>query len=442
MTKLPRTRILLGGLVIATSALVVACLVDDAFDDGRFACDPTGSAECPPSLVCARDGVCRANELAEVPDVLAPDVLDAAVPDAAVPVDACTTATWTSSPDGRAPAALAVTPDGRLFVGGTAGSSAWVAELDSCDGGVVRERVFIPSGTVDPAIQGVRATDTDLALSGVASDSRNGIFMRVAKNDLQVSGAQTFPGIGGYVGLDHIAITSDGAAVLGGVVDVFSATTQAGWVVRAGTSTCSSKPGASVGDVLAKSGGESLVLTSEPSPSSAFGLRRFSAACAELDKITLPLGSGISGFATGLAGDPTTPVVSGAYGPTSSPNDWGLLAQVNGTTWTLGPKLDPNPGLPDIIQRIAVSGGAVYVGLLQNASLTGGTPTIYRFGLPITGASQPEWVTAAFAGLLLPVHALATGLPSDDALYVAGTKPQSRSAGAIARCRRSTGCAR
>lgn len=442
MTKLPRTSILIGSLVTATGALLVACLVDDAFDDGRFACDPTGAAECPPNLVCARDGVCRANELAELPDVFVPDARDAAAPDVLVPVDACTTATWTSSPDGRAPAALAVTPDGRLFVGGTAGTSAWLAELDSCDGGVVRERVFVPSGTVDPAIQGVRATSTDLVLSGVASDSRDGIFMRAAKSDLQVSGAQTFPGIGGYVGLDHIAITSDGAAVLGGVVDVFSATTQAGWVVRVGTSTCSSKPGTAVGDVLATSGGDSLVLTSEPAPSSAFALRRFSATCAELGKITLPMGAGNSGFATGLAGDPTAPVVSGAYGPTSSANDWGLLAQVNGTTWTLGPKLDPNPGLPDIIQRIAVLNDAVYVGLLQNASLTGGTPTIYRFGLPITTASQPEWVTAAFAGLLLPVHALATGLANDDALYVAGTKPQSRTAGAITRCRRSTGCAR
>jgi len=441
VTKRSRIPIFAAGVALATVALFVACL-DDAFEDGRFACDPAGAAECPPGLTCASDGRCRSSDIVVGGDVVAPDVLtDAAAPEAAPVTDACAIATWTVSPDGRAPSAVTLTADGRLFAGGSAGASAWVAEIDTCDGGVIRENVFVPSGTVDPLLQGIRATATDVVASGVSDDSRKGIFLRVARNDLAISGFKSFTGIGGYVGLDHIAIASDGAFVLGGVLDVFSPT-QAGWVVHVGaTSTCTAQPGKSVGQLLAASSGEVLALTSESDPK-ALALRRISSTCAEVGNLPLAFAAGIAGGTGGVGGDASSPVIVGTYGPTATSSDWGLVSQLKGTTWVLAPKLDPNPGVADVIQRAIVVGDDLFVALLQNASFSGGTPTLYRYALPITATSQPESQTNAYGGNLFNVQSMASGLTDDDALYIAGTKPGRRDFGAISRCRRSLGCLR
>lgn len=441
VTKRARIRFVAAGLALATVALFVACL-DDSFEDGRFACDPAGAAACPPGLSCASDGRCRSGDVLSGPDVIVPDApIDGGVPDAPLVSDACAIATWTVSPDGRAPAAVTVTGDGRLFAGGAAGASAWVAEIDTCDGGTIRERVFTPQGTVDPVVQGIRVTPTDVVASGVTDDSRKGIFLRIAKDDLAISGFRSFAGLGGYVGLDHIAMASDGAFVLGGVLDVFAGT-QAGWVVHVGaSSTCTAQPGKSVGQLLAASSGEVLALTSETDPK-ALALRRISSTCAEVANQPLAFAGGVAGGTGGVGGDVASPVIFGTYGPTATASDWGLVSQLKGTTWVVAPKLDPNPGLADVVQRGIVIGDDLFVALLQNASLAGGTPTIYRYKLPITATSVPVSQASAYEGNLFNVQSMASGRSDDDALYIAGTKPGRRDFGAISRCRRSLGCVR
>ena len=63
--RLARARRLTATLVaLVTLGFAWTACVSDFFADGRFTCDLDGAAECPPGLLCASDGRCRANELA------------------------------------------------------------------------------------------------------------------------------------------------------------------------------------------------------------------------------------------------------------------------------------------------------------------------------------------------------------------------------------------
>jgi hypothetical protein len=49
-----------AAFVASVGVIVIACVVDEQFDDGQFLCDPKGgSDECPDGLSCGVDGVCR-----------------------------------------------------------------------------------------------------------------------------------------------------------------------------------------------------------------------------------------------------------------------------------------------------------------------------------------------------------------------------------------------
>lgn len=431
-------------VALACAAIVWAC-VDAAFSEGQFTCDPRGKAECPPGLICAADGRCRSIEV-KLTDA-GPDspIVQEDVVDASPEVDACSIATWTVLPTGRAPGALAVGADGRLFVGGTAGDAGWIAELDPCDGGTVRERVFDLTTASLPSVQDLVVTDDEIVVGGAADDARTGLFARFAKTTLETKDEKVFDGGGGIVGFDSIARGDDGSYVLGGGRDIF-APTQSGWIARvsAASTTCTTTSGLGVAGVF-PSGGDKATIFMNAVGDKQIELRTVGAGCALGAVQAVPFPSGTQGGPGSMAGTLAAPIALGAYGPSlpSGGYDWGLVAAIDGTNLTIAPPIDPNPGKIDLVQRGVVDGDQLYLAVLQNASLTGGTPTLYRYTLPLTTVSKPTLTTGIFSGQLVAFRGMRTNPPTmagDDGLFIAGPKPGTRTSGAITRCRKSTGC--
>lgn len=445
MRERAQRRALFYALVALVSAAIVWACVDSAFSEGQFTCDPRGKAECPPGLLCAADGRCRSIEV-KVTDagVDSPVVVEDVV-DAGQPVDACSVATWTVLPVGRGPGALAVGSDGRLFVGGTAGDAGWIAELDPCDGGTIRERLFDTASGTLPSVQDIVVTGDELVVSGVTDDARTGLFARFAKTTLETKEEKAFDGGGGIVGFDSLARADDGAYVLAGAKDIF-APTQAGWVARVSpaSTTCTATSGIGVAGVF-PSGGDKATIFTTGAGDKQIEFRTVGVGCALGAVQAAPFPSGTQGGPGAMAGTVASPIALGAYGPTipTGGYDWGLVASISGTTLTIAPPIDPNPGKIDLVQRGVVDGDQLYLAVLQNASLTGGTPTLYRYTLPITTVAKPTLTTGIFSGQLVAFRGMRTNPPSmvgDDGLFIAGPKPGTRTSGAITRCRKTTGC--
>lgn len=446
MSPLSKRRRVVACAIVAlvSAALCVWACVESAFSEGQFSCDPGGKAECPPGLLCADDGRCRSLQV--ILDDAGTDapIVGEDVVDAASPVDACSIATWTVLAANRGPAALAVGADGRLFLGGTAGDGGWLAELDPCDGGTIRERVFeTPTGPL-PSVQDILVTNDELVVSGVTNDTRTGLFARFAKETFATKEERAFDGGGGFVGFDSIARTDDGAYVLGGAKDIF-APTMAGWVARVdGTTVCTATSGNGIAGVF-PAGGDKAAIFGGVSDNSRIEFRTVGEGCALGAIQSAPFPASAQGGPSSMTGSLATPIVVGAYGPAldAGGRDWGLVASITGTTLTIAPPFDPNAGRVDIIQRGVVDGDQLYLAALQSATLTGGTPTLLRYTLPLTATSKPTLTTGIFGGELVAFRGMKTNPSSmvgDDALFIAGPKPGSRSSGAITRCRKSVGC--
>ncbi|MBS2015941.1 MAG: hypothetical protein JST00_23840 [Deltaproteobacteria bacterium] len=438
-----KRRALWGTLAFASAAVAWAC-VDSSFSEGQFACDPATGGACPPGLSCASDGRCRSRDV-RLPDatVDAP-VAETGPTDAGPDVDPCSIATWTVAPADRGPGALAVDDAGRLFVGGTAGDAGWIAELDACDGGTIRERVFgIDAGTL-PSVQDIVLTGDEIVVTGALDDARSGFFARFSKSTFTASSEAAFDGGGGIAGFDAIARTSDGAFVLGGAKDIF-APTMSGWLARIDPGgSCTTTTGSSVAGVIPSNGDKAVVFTGT-SGDKQVELRTIGAGCALGPVQVAPFPAGSEGGPSVVTGPLSSPVMVGAYGPKVDGGgyDWGLVGSIVGTTLTIAPPIDPNPGRVDIVQRAVVDGDQVFLAVLQNASLTGGTPTLLRYSLPLGPASKPTLTTGIFGGQLVAFRGMKThpAPPAgDDALFIAGPKPGTRASGAITRCRKSTGC--
>lgn len=439
-----RRRVVACAIVAFAIAAVVLACVDSAFPDGQFACDPRGKAECPPGLSCAADGTCRSLQVSIDDAGTDTPIVQEDVVDAATAVDACSIATWTVLASNRGPAALAVGADGRLFLGGTAGDGGWLAELDPCDGGTIRERIFDTTTGPLPSVQDIVVTDDELVVSGVTNDTRTGLFARFAKETFVTKEERAFDGGGGFVGFDSIARTDDGAYVLGGAKDIF-APTMAGWVARVdGTTACTTTSGNGIAGVF-PAGGDKAAIFGGVSDNSRIELRTIGVGCALGVIQSAPFPAAAQGGPSSMAGTLATPIAVGAYGPTldAGGRDWGLVASITGTTLTIAPPFDPNPGRVDIVQRGVVDGDQLYLAALQSATLTGGTPTLLRYTLPLTPTSTPTLTTGIFSGELVAFRGMRTNPSSmvgDDALFIAGPKPGTRSSGAITRCRKSVGC--
>lgn len=425
------------------AALAIEACVDEAFLPGQFACDPRGKAECPPGLLCAADGVCRSSQIA-IRDASVEDAPPAAdvVVDAPPSGDACAVATWTTSPAGRAPSALAFGPEGRLFVGGTAGDAGWVAEMDPCDGGVVRESTFdTPSDGFKPDVQDMLVTDDEVVVTGTSGGAVTGIFVRFAKTNLTQKELRSFPGTG-IVGLDRIARLVDGSYVLGGAREIFAGD-QNGWIIRIGAGgggSCNTTAGTGVVGLL-PSGADAIVFTN-PASETGVDYQTLGDKC-ELGPVQSASFGGVLGGVSFVTGTPAAPYVVGAYGPKAAAGgfEYGLVAKIVGPTLELAAPYDPNPGKADYAQIALVDGDKLFVGALQNASLSGGTPTLLRYALPLGSSAKPNLTTGVF-GARLPIFKGMKTSPTaaDDGLYVAGPIPGNRADGVVTRCSRTSGC--
>jgi hypothetical protein len=431
-------------MLIAFGALAAfSGCVSDFFADGRFACDPRGTAECPPGLVCASDGRCRTSEIAVTDagtDVAAP-IEDAASP----PGDACASAAWTSQPAGRTTSALALAPDGRLYAGGTAAKRGWIAEVDTCDGGIVRETQFDVQGATEPTIQAMALLGEDLVVSGTTKREPvlDALYARFSTKDFKRVELVTKEG-SGIIAVNWISVGKNNVVNLGGARNIF-ATTQTGWLMRveAGAIKCEAFPGTSVSgfsnDAVT---GQVVMLTPEADKTQRLSLLG-DLGCATTtfgETLKLPTNAGGGNH---IGGTLERPIVVGGTGPAPDGNETGFVAVREGTTWTVAPATDPNPGKIDIYLRVGFDGEALYVGGVQNATLTGGTPTLYRYDLPITTSSKtPTWTTNAFGGELAPIEAVIPAPKGTDGIYVAGTQLPNRTKSVIARCRKAEGCAK
>jgi hypothetical protein len=350
----------------------------------------------------------------------------------------CPDVTWTT----RFPTAMAhaVTVDavGRVFAAGNDGKQAWVAELERCTGAIVRERRFAPDAR-NATAGAIAATDSEILVSGHAGnggyEDEAGTFFRLAKDDFRELGRQLRPGRG-WSDLNRMAVGPDGTVWLAGIVGIFGGSSnQNGWVVRPGDGGCQTFLGQSVGGLEILPDGHALVaLQTDAGTTSLVELNRCNAG--KLTAVPLPA----VGAPNDLLRSGDDLYLIGAMGG-SSAQDKGWVAGRRGDGgWTLAAAVDPNVGLDPMV-RMTSDGDALFVAGSQNASLSTATPTVYRYALPLLTGAEPIWTGLAFGADLHAIGGLRAGPKGDDALFVAGWATGGRVGGALARCRKSTGCA-
>lgn len=431
-----------------------AC-VESAFEDGRFACTVNGGPskdECPPGLICASDGRCRSADLTLMgeggpsPDPDGGDSIDAANPPPDGPIDPCSIA-WTSTVTDRAPSALVLDPEGRLFIGGSSAKKGWIAELDACDGGTIRERLFDVAGGKEPEVHAMAISGKDIVIGGAMNSGADGLVGRFDRVTFADSGSLTSIKGTGLVSIDHIAIADDGAVWLGGAQEIF-ASTQTGWLIRIppnGLVSCNLRPSQGVGGLLPDASGRVLVELNEANHTMLLDLAQPNCALTVTGTpiaIQPPNGSG--GWF--LAGSRQRTIIVGSNGPEPGANERGLIAQrngVDGTTFTTT-FLDPAVGGIDLVVRAATQddGTALYAGGTHNATLSGGTPVVYRYALPLTANATPIWSTPPYSGAIAPIQAMVVEPGAKEGVYVTGAQLPNRQQGAIAKCRKTDGCKR
>jgi hypothetical protein len=134
--------------------------------------------------------------------------------------------------------------------------------------------------------------------------------------------------------------------------------------------------------------------------------------------------------------------VTGFAGATSG-NTYGFAASLpsGATAWTVSAPQHPTTQL-DMIVHGATDGVALYAaGLDGQATLNHGTPSLYRFALPLTANANPVWKVDPFPNLGIAPSDMAVAPQGEDGVYVAGAiDGQVQNGGAIVRCQKGGTC--
>jgi hypothetical protein len=426
-----------------TGACVVtlaACVVSD-FADGQYACNPDGDSACPPGLLCARDGVCRSHDVEAGAVTPSPEAASDAPTandggDAGDATNPCDNAMWITLVDGRAPLAVTLTDDGRLYTGGQAnGTQSWVAEVDTCDGGLIKETLFDVQGAVKPNVGGLVAAGNDLAFCGGA-EAPNGVYGLVDRTPAATTGKAI--GGQGFSGFGRSVVASDGAVWHSGAQHYFESI-QTGWVVRtvAGAETCQLTGGSSVALAPGPTTGSMYVMRNGAT-SSQVGI--VDSACVAGAAVGSPLAIGTN--ALGVATLIAAPGALYALGSVNSApaSSFAFLAALDLATgtWTTA-TLDPNPSEPDILQVAAFDTHALYLGVNERAGFGTGRPTFYRYDPPFTASSAFAVLGLPFGAVQIALRDMAVAPLGKDGVYVVASSLSG--SGGIARCRKSGECA-
>jgi hypothetical protein len=423
-------------------ALAFAACVATEFKDAQFTCDPAGDAACPPGLVCAKDGVCRAHDLDEA--AVAPPPADGGSPEAAsvdagtpeAALDACASATWATFPDARVPFDVTVNSGGRLFTCGLAGSQGWLAEIDRCDGKILRETTIAVPGYSDPTqFHALVAKGTDLVVGGSIGSmlgvQGTGIYARYDADTFAQRDLVTLPGAL-VSDMSHAYVTSDGAVWLQGLEHIFEPSAE-GWVVRvtdAGVTQLN--VGTDVNGLVDRGDGTVYLFTDHPVPQ----VELFDSKPSFLGGVGPPITVGMDASTGMLRGAQGLLYAAGtADGPNDSFGYVGVL-DLDGGTWTTV-ILDPNPTSLDPLGGLAMDTTSLFVGINQRADLGNGTPTIYRIDLPLTATSKPVWSANPFGATVIAVRNI---LVDAEGVFVVGADMNGSKTGGVSRCDRSGKC--
>jgi hypothetical protein len=352
--------------------------------------------------------------------------------------DACATATWLAQPDGALPYALALNPEGRLFAGGSAGAEAWLAEVDRCDGGIMKEIRFAVADTAINQVLALVATDTEIHAAGGAGNVQTdkGMYARsgLALDRVEV---RTFPG-DGISSFSSITRADDGTVWLAGGKAYFQLS-QTGWGVRLGSSECEFAFGDFLGAIV-PNGGPTVVAVAQIGEKAT--LVEIPEKCEPTNALP-PLDLLEQGLPLDIVAEGDARFVVGSAGGKDK-SQYGYVASWRGGAWTAA-RVDPTPTASDDLSQVATDGVALFAAGRQNATFTSGAPTLYRFELPLGVDSVPKWKSLAFGSqlLFLVPDDVKVGRSGDDALFVAGASRSGDAGppvGAIARCRKSSGC--
>lgn len=404
-----------------------AC-VDDQFEDGRFACTKGGA--CPPGLVCASDGRCRLTDIDASTDG-PPDAVDEDT--STVDAGACPAQRWTIDLDARAPSSLARADDGRLFATGVAGSAGWLAEIDPCDGGIVREQTFtLPNTKSTKFAQVAVASAEEVVVAGgvLAPDAATStpVFGRFRADSLaKVSLIAAGTGVSAEATLTTVG--KDGAQWIAG-----SNTAGAqGFIARVDSPLCTATLGSRPGGLAVATDGTVRVIREGTSATSEVFDTTCKAVTTDVpDPIVIGNGTvtpnGLTSTGDSLATLGTAQATNGTsffVAQLSAPKTWSVVS------------IDPNPFDPDVGRGIVFDGASIFFAVSQRVVGSNGTPTIYRFDAPLGLSSKQVWSATPFGTRLLDVRAIAVDPTGSDGVYVAAA---SGSNGAISRCTKAGAC--
>jgi hypothetical protein len=355
--------------------------------------------------------------------------------------DACASATWISRFDGGGgvPVALALDSSGRLYAGGGTGSSAWIAEINTCDGGVLRQNTF--GGDQVNTL----AVGTDLFAGG--NKGLSNAFIAHLDQTLTPTTTTILPG-SGLSGLPHVTIDSDGTLWLAGGQNAFQSTAT-GWIVHEAaaltTTTCQVTGGATgigmSGVVAGANGGVEAIVNTN-----AGGVvLTMDAACTVLGQsAAVQPAMNMNTFVQDLTGVGGTLYTAGFARASSSSSSVGFVASLKsgGAAWTVSALQHPTMQL-DMIDHIASDGDALYAaGLNGQVQLNQGTPALYKFSLPLNANANSVWAPVdPFPNLGIAPGDLKVAPQGEDGVYVAGAIDGDISkGGAIVRCQKGGTC--
>ena len=304
--------------------------------------------------------------------------------------------------------------------------------IDRCDGHIVKDILFPPpEGKTSARVLAIVVTDTEIHVAGDVDKTNGGLYGTFDKG-LKKLTLTAYPG-SGLSSLSRIARTKDGSVWLGGGRE--------SWILRtmAGSSASGARratAGTAVAGIVPTDTGKLVALIES---GEVARLAEVSADCV-LKELPTPLAVAEQGPPNYLTAVGDTFYAVGSAGGANRSN-YGYLAARSATSdWTVAAPLDPNPQFADRLLRIESDGAGLFAGGSQNESLSGGTPAVYRYNLPLTDKSAPVWNTVPFGAHLFNIEDLKLAPTGDDSLFVAGAPRPDPTNGAIARCRKSTGC--
>ncbi len=405
-------------LALVLGSAVAACVIS-SFREGQFSCTQGAPNACPEGLICARDGLCRTQDIEVDATIESGPIADAEVADGGID---CPDARFSVVLEARRPTSVAATDDGRVFVSGVQNGQGWIAELHPCDGRILRERA-IPGAL---SFEALTLSGEEIVAVGAATGTNRTGLGRFARDLSTIS----FLPIDGYGGPSHhVNVGASGAIWVAG-----PRTTTTGFAALTGT--CSVNLPTTPGGIVANNQ-NALVLVRGATVAT---LERVLATCAREDGGVATIKAGASDvrpralvpLATGFA------AIGNAVAPTPRNGTlvWVATSTASGLTWTLT-ELDPNPNDADEGRALAFDGESLFAGVSQRAVANGGVPTLYRYPLPLVRDAQPEWSVAPFGSTdQREMRGVAT-TKTGDAVFVVAADATN---GAFARCNKKGQC--